>query len=95
MRSMRDSNLCGGFVLLTREESLPLENFENTGFGWVCVACSKKEKSSAARTSRLMTEGEAESKDPELTETAMASWTDASKSELECQRCGIRESVRD
>ena len=45
----------------------------------------------ADRLSRAFREGEAESKNPALTNIAMAKWTDATRRYLTCPRCGITE----
>ncbi len=40
-----------------------------------------------------MTEGEAESKHPRLSNAALAKWADPARRILECPRCGISELV--
>ncbi|NOT47036.1 MAG: hypothetical protein HOP17_04720 [Acidobacteria bacterium] len=71
---------------------IELNDFYNDGFGWICRHC---EKASAAeperRHSRFMTEGEAESKRPELSNKALARWADAAQTTLLCPSCGITE----
>lgn len=72
---------------------IELNDFYNGGFGWVCRLCDE-ELSSASESekhSRLMTEGEAESKHPELSNKALAKWADAAQRTLMCPRCGITE----
>ena len=73
-----------------------LERFYNDGFGWICRQCEQD----LARTepvedgpSRLMHEGEAESKQPALSSVALAKWLDPSQRTLICPRCGITEMV--
>lgn len=70
-----------------------LNDFFNDGFGWKCRHCTnelsaeKKEED----ISRLLIEGEAESKNVSLSEPAMAKWADPARRYLICPRCGIRE----
>ncbi len=69
-----------------------LTDFFNDGFGWVCRHCFESDRSSSDNQySRLMTEGEAESKAPELTNKALAKWADPAQRILICPRCGITE----
>jgi hypothetical protein len=73
-----------------------LEKFYNNGFGWVCRRCETE--TGAADTdepvsSRLMREGEGESKRPVLSTRALAKWGDETRSALTCPRCGITESI--
>lgn len=71
-----------------------MENFSNDGFGWVCVPCEAELKARNARSdlsSRLMHEGEVESKTPELSNSALAKWADPAHRILMCPRCGITE----
>lgn len=74
-----------------------LNDFYNDGFGWICKICERELKQSKAlsgeKTSRLMREGETESKQPKLSNAALAKWTDVSQRTLICPRCGITESV--
>ena len=71
-----------------------LKDFYNDGFGWVCRQCERELKDEGvASVSRLMTEGEAESKTPELSNRAMAKWFDAAQTTLICPRCGLTEPV--
>ncbi|HSK70956.1 MAG TPA: hypothetical protein VK892_04630 [Pyrinomonadaceae bacterium] len=74
-----------------------LENFYNEGFGWVCKQCERelkeRESSKARKYSRLLREGEAESKNPRLSNPALAKWMDESRRTLVCPRCGITGSV--
>lgn len=72
---------------------LELNDFYNDGFGWICRACERelKEESETETPSRLMREGEAESKNPTLSNSAMAKWADAAQRILTCPRCGITE----
>ena len=76
---------------------IELDNFYNDGFGWICKNCErelKSEQSAAEKTkSRLMSEGEAESKHPEFSNLALAKWTDAANRNLMCPRCGSIEAV--
>lgn len=72
-----------------------LNDFYNDGFGWICRQCERELASDKhpKTHSRLMTEGEAESKTPELSNLALAKWFDAAQTTLVCPRCGITEPV--
>lgn len=74
---------------------IELSDFYNEGFGWICKHCERELADSAensdAKHSRLMTEGEAESKIPSFSNQAMAKWTDKTQRTLICPRCGITE----
>ncbi len=76
-------------------EKLELKDFYNNGFGWICKHCESEfelqKKVSDKKTSRLMSEGEAESKQPKLSTSALAKWADAAQRTLFCPRCGITE----
>ncbi len=78
-------------------EVLELKDFYNNGFGWICKLCErdfkKAEEVSDNKLSRLMSEGEAESKQPKFSLPALAKWTDKTNTTLMCPRCGIIESV--
>jgi len=68
-----------------------LRDFYNDGFGWVCRRC-ESELARADETdeiSRLMREGESESKHPTMANRALAKWADAAQTILECPRCGF------
>ena len=74
-----------------------MNDFYNDGFGWICKPCERELKQqtddSAATKSRLMSEGEAESKQPKLSSLALAKWADKTNQTLMCPRCGITEPV--
>ena len=71
-----------------------LNDFYNDGFGWVCRHCDRELKHpSPNEHSRLLREGEAEGKNPKLSNTALAKWADAEKRMLVCPRCGVTEPV--
>jgi hypothetical protein len=76
-------------------EKLELNDFYNDGFGWICKHCERElepqKKVSGKKNSRLMREGEAESKNPRLSSQALAKWADAAQRILTCPRCGITE----
>lgn len=74
-------------------EKIELNDFYNEGFGWICKACERElnEDDDGEKPSRLMREGEAESKNPALSNRAMAKWADAAERILTCPRCGITE----
>ena len=83
--------------IFSMEARIELDNFYNNGFGWICQPCERELKSekdvSDKQVSRLMSEGEAESKQPRFSNLALAKWTDAAKRNLICPRCGIIEAV--
>jgi rubrerythrin len=70
-----------------------LNDFFNDGFGWVCRHCDNDDATATDRpaASRLMIEGEAESKSPKMTNRALAKWADPARRTLVCPRCGITE----
>lgn len=79
-------------------QNVELNDFYNAGFGWICKHCerelkSEKKSSDNNKLSRLMSEGEAESKQPKLSSVALAQWTDVTNRTLMCPRCSITESV--
>lgn len=73
---------------------IELNDFYNDGFGWVCRHCDR-EMSTVPESShsRLIREGEAESKNPLLANHALAKWADPAQRILVCPRCGITEPV--
>jgi protein-arginine kinase activator protein McsA len=71
-----------------------MENFYKSEFGWICKNCERKSKNeSTENRSRLMNEGEAESKTPTFTTSALAKWTDETRQTLTCPNCKTTESV--
>jgi hypothetical protein len=73
---------------------IELDDFYNDGFGWICKPCErelKEQEIDSPAQSRLMREGEAESKNPRLSSVALAKWTDKAQRTLMCPRCGITE----
>jgi hypothetical protein len=71
-----------------------LSDFYNAGFGWICRRCERDLESDAkinTRHSRLLSEGEAESKQPQMSNHALAKWADKTHRILYCPRCGITE----
>jgi hypothetical protein len=72
-----------------------MNNFYNDGFGWICRACEAELQAPPddASHSRLMREGEAESKAPRFSNPALAKWTDAARTTLQCPRCGLTEKI--
>lgn len=73
-----------------------LDDFYNDGFGWICRHCERElreQETSSSKHSRLMREGESESKQPRLSNLAMAKWADKEQKTLLCPRCGITELV--
>lgn len=76
-------------------EMSDLNDFYNDGFGWICRQCEAEltRVEEPDEVSRLMFEGEAESKIPEMSNSALAQWVDAAQTTLVCPRCGITEVV--
>jgi len=71
-----------------------MNNFYKSDFGWICKNCEEKSKNkSGGKHSRLMREGEAESKTPKLTTSALAKWTDAGRQTLICPNCKTTEKI--
>ena len=72
---------------------IELNDFYNDGFGWICRACERelKETDGEQTRARLLREGEAESKNPALSNQALAKWADAAQRILTCPRCGVTE----
>lgn len=75
---------------------IELDDFYNDGFGWICKHCERELKEqesedSGSMQSRLMREGEAESKNPRLSSPAQAKWADRAQRTLICPRCGLTE----
>lgn len=70
-----------------------LNDFYNEGFGWICKQCDRELKREAGERSRLLVEGEAESKTPTFSSPALAKWADPEHRTLTCPRCGISELV--
>jgi hypothetical protein len=72
------------------------QDFYNDGFGWICKHCERELKNNDLRSpkkSRLMQEGEAENKNPQLSTQALAKWADFSERTLVCPRCFISEKI--
>lgn len=78
-------------------EKIGIDNFYNEGFGWICKSCerelSAQNDDAEHKTSRLMREGEAESKEPRFSNLALAQWADKAQSILICPRCRITETT--
>ena len=76
-------------------EKIELNDFYNAGFGWICRTCEREFKQESEtenqNLSRLMREGEAESKQPKMSSKALAKWADPAQRTLMCPRCGITE----
>ena len=72
---------------------IELNDFYNEGFGWICRHCERDLSATEPGHSRLMREGEAESKHPTFSSPALAKWADAAQRILVCPRCGISESA--
>ena len=73
---------------------IELNDFYNDGFGWICRHCERDlvhPAESSDTRSRIMREGETESKQPEMSNLALAKWADPEHRTLLCPRCGISE----
>jgi hypothetical protein len=72
---------------------IELNDFYNNGFGWICRHCVpvKTVADAAPRHSRLMREGEGESKYPALSTIGLARWADPAHRVLVCPTCGVSE----
>ena len=71
-----------------------LNDFYNEGFGWICRQCEQELQNSldiSPTHSRLLREGEAESRDPRYSNIALAKWADPARRTLVCPACGITE----
>ncbi len=82
--------------MLTAFFMTELNDFYNSGFGWICRPCEIDLRSAhepTAKHARVFREGEAESKIPKLATPALAKWTDKTRRFLTCPRCGITEPV--
>jgi hypothetical protein len=74
-----------------RAPIMELNDFHNDGFGWICKHCERELETPEKKRSRLMSEGEAESKTPVFSNKAIAKWADKAQRILMCPRCGITE----
>lgn len=73
---------------------IEIDSFFNDGFGWVCRQCARElSLPQPGSRSGIFMEGEAESKSPELANTALARWADSTREQLTCPRCGITEKI--
>jgi len=75
---------------------IELHDFYNDGFGWICRQCErelKPESNEDGELSRMFREGEAESKQPVMSNLALAKWADKTQRTLVCPRCGLTELV--
>lgn len=70
-----------------------LNNFYNEGFGWICRKCEQDLKPENEEKSRLMSEGEAESKNPTFSNKALAKWEDSEQNTLICPCCKMTENT--
>lgn len=77
-------------------KKIETENFCNEGFGWICRRCrasASKNEAAGGEKARLLTEGEAESKNPVLSNRALAKWADAEQTTLICPNCRTVEKI--
>lgn len=71
-----------------------LNDFYNEGFGWICRHCERElQQPEGSGPSRLLLEGESESKKPRLANPAIARWAEPARTSLVCPTCGITETV--
>jgi hypothetical protein len=72
-----------------------MTNFYNSGFGWICRGCERNSEveTTTHGRSRLMREGESESKSPRFSTRAMAKWHDKEQRTLVCPNCGVVELI--
>ena len=72
-------------------------DFYNEGFGFICKHCERELKETefpvSGKKARFMHEGEAESKQPKLSNVGLAKWLDAAQTVLLCPNCGITEKI--
>ncbi len=71
-----------------------LNDFYNEGFGWICKHCERDLALACdpfEKQSRILREGEAETKNPVMANIALAKWADPAHRTLVCPRCGITE----
>jgi hypothetical protein len=82
------------------------EHFINEGYGWACKRCREAfdatsatsvadTSSNASALPRFFREGEAEEREPRLSENALARWKDGSRRTLLCTRCGVEEDINE
>ncbi|PYS84935.1 MAG: hypothetical protein DMF67_02795 [Acidobacteria bacterium] len=80
------------------------EHFVNEGYGWVCRRCRDADDAAGATCDtesspgadalpRFFREGEAEEREPRLSENALARWKDDSRLTILCPRCGVEEDI--
>ena len=71
-----------------------MEHFTNEGFGWTCRRCEaeRARETHESPRARFFSEGEAESRDTQLSAPTLARWRDASHQTLVCPRCGVEET---
>ncbi len=73
-----------------------MKDFYHNGFGWICRHCERdmqRVEEDTGNLSRAFREGEAESRDPDLTNKALAKWADPAHRFLTCPKCGISEDT--
>jgi putative hemolysin len=75
-----------------------MEHFRNNGYGWTCKRCSAAQPERAAdrgQRARFFSEGEAEEREPRLSDSTRARWRDETRQVLYCPHCGVAEKVQD
>jgi hypothetical protein len=72
-------------------------DFYNDGFGFICKHCERelkeKQTSQTHKRPRYLREGEAESKQTTLYNSALAKWLDTAQTTLICPTCGLVEKI--
>ena len=94
MQKLRTAGIC--FLPSVYFSKMPeLKYFYNKGFGWICKSCEREIEThkGIVAHSRLMREGESESKIPRFSNSALAKWMDEERKILMCPRCKITEAV--
>jgi hypothetical protein len=81
------------------------KHFINEGYGWACKRCRGADDATNAMSGanappganalpRFFREGEAEEREPRLSENSLARWKDESRRTLLCPRCGVEEDIK-
>lgn len=73
---------------------IEIENFYNSGFGWICRRCEREQSDQNADQNlpRVWREGEAETKQPKLA-APVAKWFDSARTKLICPNCNTIEAI--
>jgi hypothetical protein len=74
-----------------------MKDFVNDGYGWTCMRCAEQHAHADAPDGllpRFFREGEAEEREPRLSNHALARWKDDIRRTLLCPRCGVEEEIK-